>query len=161
MSVPEPSRDRFGAKHTNRLVLVFDGADDLSLVDVGALLRDIETLYWLCADTREDVNPSEFRMRVAHLHLGSPLELVLELPSVVWHLGFGFTFAGALAMIFKLPARYQQERWHFWQTRLAADKAKRDWVEWREAEYLQSPIILKELTLPEDADEVLDLPPED
>lgn len=143
-------------------MLVFEGVEDRSLLELGVLLRDIETLYWLCVEVgevHERVAAQErymyLRPRVERIQLGSPLEISLELVEVIWRVGVGFTFAGALAMIFKLPARFQKERWQFWQTRLAADKAKRDWIEWTEAQYHQSPVQLDDLILPEEAGKYL------
>ena len=192
-------------------MLVFEGVEDRSLAEFGVLLRDIDTLYWLCVEVIDDVptlkeriaamrgsgstlqaiadrlneegvptlrggqkwrpssvqgeiraeirparpEASYLRPRVKRIQLGSPSEISLELAEVIWRAGVGFTFAGALAMIFKLPASFQKEREEFWQTRLAADQANREWIEWTRAQYRESPIRLDDLILPEEAGKYL------
>jgi hypothetical protein len=157
MSVSPPTTHRIGIRGST--VLVFQGAEGATPLALGVLFRDIETLYWFCVETAESdhlsLERNELPPRVATIEFGSPLEITLQLAEVVWPEGVGFLFIGALAMIFKLPVRFQEERQQFWQTRLAADQAKREWIEWTEAEYRRLPIRLDEVVLPEEAAEYL------
>lgn len=94
------------------------------------------------------------RPRIERIQLGSRSEISLELVEAVWRTGVGFMFTGVLAVIFKLPKERLQFR-QFWRTRLAADKAKREWIERTEAQYHESPIRLDDLILPEEAGKYL------
>jgi hypothetical protein len=201
-------------------VLVFKGVEDRSLTELGVLLRDIDTLYWLCVEAvydlptlrkrivamREDgftlqaiadrlnedrvptlrggpkwrptsvhaeIEPLDLiesvvtrgrdpapparvylRPRIERIQLGSRLEISLELVEAAWRTGVGFMFTGVLAVIFELPKERLQFR-QFWRTRLAADKAKREWIERTEAQYHESPIRLDDLILPAEAGKYL------
>jgi hypothetical protein len=200
-------------------VLVFDGVENGSLAELGVLLRDIDTLYWLCVEAVYDLpmlkeriaamraggmtlqaiadrlnedrvptlrggekwRPSSvqpeidldgiesveasgrgpalpahdyLRPRVERIQLGSPMAISLELVEAVWRTGVGFTFTGVLAVIFKLPKERLEFR-QFWRARLAADKAKREWIERTEGQYHESPIRLDDLILPEEAGKYL------
>jgi hypothetical protein len=144
------------------VVLVFENAERPLLGEVVALVRDVEALYWFCwelalGDAAPNVDPKEaggFPLRVERLRLGS-FEVVLQVPAPAWEIGAGLLFTGALAMVFRLPARFQEARESFWERRLAADEAKRKWLESKRAEWRDQLIRLGEMGLPEEAAEVL------
>lgn len=105
---------------------------------------------------REPAPPARvyLRPRIERSQLGSRLEISLELVEAVWRTAVGFMFTGVLAVIFKLPGERLQFR-QFWRTRLASDKARREWIERTEAQYHESPIRLDDLILPEEAGKYL------
>jgi hypothetical protein len=151
----------------SKTVLLFEGVQGQSLTDLGALLRDIETVYWVSIDSRSEqrfeamgLSIPDLQPRPATIHLHNPLEVVLEIVTAIWPVGAGATFVGALAMIFKLPARYEKAREQYWRNRLAADQARRDWIEWTASAYRDSPIQLNNVALPDEAHPWLP-PPED
>jgi hypothetical protein len=160
------------------VVLVFQGAERLPPGRIGAVLRDIESLYWFCLEVvdpeltpdrlREELRGMSRRDRVEalweapklhlgveRLRLGSPLEVVLQVGADAWQVGAGLLFTGALAMVFRMPARFQEARRSFWDRRLAADDAKRKWLESKRAEWEAMPPWLSGMRLPEEAEGVL------
>jgi hypothetical protein len=109
--------------------LVFVGVEEFSLAEIGQLLVDVDETYWLAAEVYDPNarKQPELLTSVERIEFHS-LEVVLELPSIAWTVGFGYLFVNLLAMIFKLPALYQQARSNFYNTRAAADLAKREWI---------------------------------
>jgi hypothetical protein len=157
------------------VVLVF-GTAERTPRPIGELLTDVESLYWFCLEVA-DPKLSRKRLRRAArlsrddpeavnrylglqprldgLRLGSPLEVLVQVPAEAWQVGGGLLFTGALAMIFGLPARYQEARRLFWDQRLAADEAKRNWLDAKEAAWQKKSIWMTEMELPEEAVELL------
>lgn len=138
--------------------LSFDPGQHPAPSQLGAVLTDVEGLYWLAIEVglRDDFYSSTMAdgwwpplqagarheqalgcplfdpPSVTYAHMGSPLHILLELPWAAWAAG-GAGFVTAVTMVFALPykaaSQWHKSRSEYWQARLEADKAKRDWLD--------------------------------
>jgi hypothetical protein len=119
-------------------------------IEVSAVLTGVEEIYlvslmrdtpppdaWRGSDWLWETHGRSLQVRLKAVRLESPLHVLLDLPWPVYATAFsGFAFG--LAHVFGAPLRaaaaFERARADFWETRLAADKRKQEWLEWKRAE---------------------------
>jgi hypothetical protein len=129
------------------------------------LLRDfadIDDVFWLAfTDTFPEGTPIgrnglDAPPRIVTIRFGSPLHVLVELPRVAWGAGVA-SFIGALAAVFGAPyktlARFHSARAEYWRSRLAADTARREWLDSRKSAHGEEGFRLVDVRLPREGSE--------
>jgi hypothetical protein len=116
-------------------------------VEVGVISSTVEEIYLASirgdlppADYRErpdwavEANARSFTLRLASVRMGSPLHLVIDLPSLLYvptFTAFAYGLAHVLGTPYRAAAAFERARQMYFQQRLATAAAKDEWLDYK------------------------------